>query len=103
MMTDLANLWTQLGPAGQTMVASLLAGVVLWAIQKGLTRWPGLKWLKPDDPNAKKKWAAFFLALVPLAIVWYSSGKLPDGLLALLFAFFGSQGAAALAKGDKPK
>ncbi|MDD3494227.1 MAG: hypothetical protein PHZ19_12105 [Candidatus Thermoplasmatota archaeon] len=92
----MADFWLSLTPELQAALAGVLAGIVLYGLQRLWTDCPLLPLLGPDDTTRRKRLVAFVLAGAgALAIGW------PDWqamLTAFLAALMASQTAFTWAK-----
>ena len=66
--------WTQLDPTAQTALLGLLAGVVLWGIQRFWTNCPALPYLGKTDSVRKKRLVAILASLLPGVFVYEKTG-----------------------------
>jgi len=76
-------------------VLGLIFGVLAWVIQALWTRLniPGPR---PEWASWKKKIVAFGISVVPGALLWYSTGDYPSGLVATAATLIGSQATHSL-------
>jgi hypothetical protein len=90
------ELWSSLDPQAQFAIAGVLAGAVLWLIQKYWTDCPVLGWLGPDSSTARKRLTAVILAAVSAAVA--GQGDWQQTVAVFLAVFTASQTAHTLTR-----
>ena len=94
------DLWNQLGPSGQTTIATIFAtlfsGVLVWLWQRAWTCGPHAG-PQPNWEPWRKQLFALGLSVFPGLVAWAATGKLPEGLLGVFVAWVGSQATHSLA------
>ncbi len=95
------DVWQSLSPEAQTAVAGILAGVVLYLLQKLWTGSPLLGWLGPDDSTRKKRLVAILLATV--AGIIGGQGDLQKSIIAFIAALGASQTTFLWTKEKEPR
>ena len=94
------ELWQGLDPQAQFAIAGVVAGAVLWLVQKYWTACPLLGWLGKDSSTARKRLAAVILAAVSAAVA--GQGDWQQTIAVFLTVFTASQAAHNLTRRDTP-
>ena len=94
------DLWSSLDPQAQFAIAGVLAGAVLWLVQKYWTACPFVGWLGPDSSTARKRLTAVILAAVGAVIA--GQGDWQQTFAAFVTLFTASQAAHNLTRRDTP-
>ncbi len=95
-MDDLLTFWTGLDPTVQVSVLGIVAGALLWAVQRYWTDAPWLPLLGPDSTTRKKRLAALLFALIPGVAIGLKTGNWQQAIAVALAALTAGQTAKLL-------
>ncbi len=98
------ELWTGLSPELQTTIIGVVAGALLYVVQRLWTDCPLLPLLGPDSTTQRKRVAAIILAAIAgVVAIGGDWSRWQEAVSVALGAFVASQGAFLLAKKPEPE